>query len=399
MQRSTKRILTTHVGSLPRPADLVALIRDRLAGRAVDEAAFEARVESAVAETIRLQAEHGIDVVSDGEMGRIGFIPYINERLQGFEPNSGPSYVPGGSYWGQSREAKAFPGFYQWAAKLPGTAGDVGPSRWVCTGPISYQGQAAIQADIARLRRALDGVDGQEAFIPAISPANVEDWHSNEHYGSQEDYLAAIVEALREEYLAIVEAGFLLQIDDPLLATYYVLHPELSVAECRAWAERRVEALNYGLRGIPEERIRYHTCYSINMGPRVHDMELKDIIDIMVKVNAGAYSFEAANPRHEHEWRLWAEVDLPEGKSLVPGVITHSSVLVEHPETIAERLERFAQVVGAENVIAGADCGFASFATTFECHPEVVWAKLAALGQGAAIASKRLWSGRGRPSE
>ena len=388
MKRSTDRILTTHVGSLPRPADLVEMIRDKLAGRTIDAEAFEARVESAVAEMVRNQERAGIDVVADGEMGRIGFIPYINERLQGFEPQSNPA---GGSYWGQSREAKAFPGFYEWAAKLPGTAGDVGPTRWVCTGPIAYQGQAAIQADIARLDRALEGVAREDAFIPAISPANVEDWQSNEFYERDEDYLAAIAEALREEYLAIVEAGFLLQIDDPLLATYYVLHPELSVADCRAWAERRVEALNHALRGIPEEKVRYHTCFAINMGPRVHDMELRHFIDIMTRIKAGAYSFEAANPRHEHEWRLWGEIDLPENKSLVPGVITNSSVLVEHPELIADRIERFASVVGRENVIAGADCGFASFATSFECHPEVVWAKLAALAEGARIASTRLW--------
>ncbi len=388
MKRSTDRILTTHVGSLPRPADLVEMIRDKLAGRTIDAEAFEARVESAVAEMVRNQERAGIDVVADGEMGRIGFIPYINERLQGFEPQSNPA---GGSYWGQSREAKAFPGFYEWAAKLPGTAGDVGPTRWVCTGPIAYQGQAAIQADIARLDRALEGVAREDAFIPAISPANVEDWQSNEFYERDEDYLAAIAEALREEYLAIVEAGFLLQIDDPLLATYYVLHPELSVADCRAWAERRVEALNHALRSIPEEKVRYHTCFAINMGPRVHDMELRHFIDIMTRIKAGAYSFEAANPRHEHEWRLWGEIDLPENKSLVPGVITNSSVLVEHPELIADRIERFASVVGRENVIAGADCGFASFATSFECHPEVVWAKLAALAEGARIASTRLW--------
>ena len=376
MKRSTDRILTTHVGSLPRPADLVEMIRDKLAGRTIDAEAFEARVESAVAEMVRNQERAGIDVVADGEMGRIGFIPYINERLQGFEPQSNPA---GGSYWGQSREAKAFPGFYEWAAKLPGTAGDVGPTRWVCTGPIAYQGQAAIQADIARLDRALEGVAREDAFIPAISPANVEDWQSNEFYERDEDYLA------------IVEAGFLLQIDDPLLATYYVLHPELSVADCRAWAERRVEALNHALRGIPEEKVRYHTCFAINMGPRVHDMELRHFIDIMTRIKAGAYSFEAANPRHEHEWRLWGEIDLPENKSLVPGVITNSSVLLEHPELIADRIERFASVVGRENVIAGADCGFASFATSFECHPEVVWAKLSALAEGARIASTRLW--------
>jgi 5-methyltetrahydropteroyltriglutamate--homocysteine methyltransferase len=203
-----------------------------------------------------------------------------------------------------------------------------------------------------------------------------------------------IADAMREEYKAIIDAGFLLQIDDPHLATYYVLHPELSIADVRGWAETRVAALNHALRGLPEERIRWHTCYGINIGPRVHDIELRDLVDIVLKVRAGAYSFEAANPRHEHEWRVWSTVKLPEGKILIPGVITHSSVLVEHPETVSERILRYASVVGRENVIAGSDCGFASTAETKEVHPSVVWAKMASLVAGARIASRQLW-GRG----
>jgi 5-methyltetrahydropteroyltriglutamate--homocysteine methyltransferase len=231
-----------------------------------------------------------------------------------------------------------------------------------------------------------------EAFLPAIAPSNVEGRQQNAYYKTDEEYLFAIAEAMHEEYRAIVDAGLLLQIDDPRLVTYYIMSPTSTVEECRRWAEVRVEALNHALRGIPPDRVRFHTCYSINMGPRVHDMQLRDIVDVILKVRAGAYSFEAANPRHEHEWRVWEHVTLPEGAVLIPGVITQSTVLVEHPELVAERIMRFASVAGRENVIAGADCGFASFAGSTEIHPTVVWAKLRALVDGARLASQRLWS-------
>jgi 5-methyltetrahydropteroyltriglutamate--homocysteine methyltransferase len=231
----------------------------------------------------------------------------------------------------------------------------------------------------------------QEAFIPAISPSNVAAWESNEYYKTEEDFLFAIAEAMRVEYKAIIDAGFLLQVDDPALATYYILDPEASIEDCRRWASLRVEALNHALRGLPEDKIRYHTRYSINFGPRMHDMEIKNILDIILRVNAGAYSFEAANPRHEHEWQLWKAVKLAEGKSIIPGMITQSSVLVEHPELVAQRIARFAEAVGRENVIAGADCGFASFATSFQIHPTIVWAKLTALVHSAKLASDALW--------
>jgi 5-methyltetrahydropteroyltriglutamate--homocysteine methyltransferase len=388
MKRSTDRILTTHVGSLPRPDDLRAMILKKQQGEAVDDAEFGARVKGAVGEIVRRQEEAGIDIVADGEMGRIGFIPYVNERLAGIEPSRGPAPA---NYWNESREYRAFPEFYAWSAQMPGTAGQTGRTRWVCTGPISYKGMAALQQDIATLKEALAGVRHEEAFMPAVSPSNLANWNRNEHYSSEEEYLYALAEALREEYRAIIDAGLVLQVDDPLLASYYVMHPESGVEDCRKWALTRVDALNHALRGLPTERIRYHTCYSINIGPRVHDMELKHIIDIMLRINAGAYSFEAANPRHEHEWRVWEGAKLPEGKSLIPGVITHSSNIVEHPELIAERIGRFAQAVGRENVIAGADCGFASFAATCEVHPSVVWVKLKALADGARLASAALW--------
>jgi 5-methyltetrahydropteroyltriglutamate--homocysteine methyltransferase len=388
MKRSTDRILTTHVGSLPRPEDLRALVQKKAQGEALDEAAFAARVKSAVAETVRRQCEAGIDIVADGEQGRVGFIPYVNERLAGIEPDRAAQPA---NYWWESREYKAFPEFYAWTASMPGTAGQTGRTRWVCTGPVSYKGHAALQRDIDNLKAALHGQRHEEAFMPAVSPSNLANWNRNEHYKTEEEYLYALADALREEYRAIIDAGLVLQVDDPLLASYYVMHPEASLDQCRKWAMSRVEALNHALRGLPQDRIRYHTCYSINIGPRVHDMELKHLIDVMLRVNAGAYSFEAANPRHEHEWKVWAEVKLPEGKSVIPGVITHSSNIVEHPELISERIARFAQAVGRENVIAGADCGFASFASTCEVHPSVVWVKLKALAEGARLASAQLW--------
>jgi 5-methyltetrahydropteroyltriglutamate--homocysteine methyltransferase len=248
-----------------------------------------------------------------------------------------------------------------------------------------------VQRDIENLKAALQGRAAADAFLPAISPTSVEDWQVNKYYGTQEEYLYAIAEAMREEYTAIVDAGFLVQIDDPHILTYYVSHPELSVAQCRRWAEVRIAALNHALRDIPRERVRWHTCYGINFGPRVHDMELKEIVDIILKVRAGAYSFEAANPRHEHEWRVWEHVTLPEGTLLIPGTITQSSVLVEHPELVAERVVRFAKIVGRENVIAGADCGFGTFAGSTEIHESVVWAKLQSLAEGARLATRQLW--------
>jgi 5-methyltetrahydropteroyltriglutamate--homocysteine methyltransferase len=388
MKRSTQRILTTHVGSLPRPDDLRAMILKKQQGERVDEAAFAARVKSAVGETVKRQCEAGIDIVADGEMGRVGFIPYVNERLAGIEPSPNAEAA---NYWGLSREYQAFPQFYAWAAQMPGTAGQTGRTRWVCTGPVAYKGMAALTRDIATLKEALKGQRYEEAFMPAVSPANLANWNRNEHYAREEDYLYALADALREEYRAIIDAGLILQVDDPLFASYYVMHPEASIADCRKWAAIRVDALNHALKGLPVDKIRYHTCYSINIGPRVHDMELRHIVDLMLRINAGAYSFEAANPRHEHEWKVWQSVKLPEGKSLLPGVITHSSNIVEHPEAIADRIGRFAQAVGRENVIAGADCGFASFAATCEVHPSVVWVKLAALAEGARIASRQLW--------
>jgi 5-methyltetrahydropteroyltriglutamate--homocysteine methyltransferase len=388
MKHSTERILTTHVGSLPRPPDLLQMIQAKEQGGAFDAAGFAARVTSAVAETVTRQAAAGIDVVADGEMGRFGFIPYVNERLTGLEARPNPGRE---GTWARSREHLAFPEYYAWAAQMPGAAGGAPRNQWVCTGPIAYKGQEALRRDIDNLKAASAEVRHEEAFMPAVSPAQLAGWNRNEYYKSDEEFRVAIADALREEYRAIVDAGLVLQIDDPQLASHYTTHPELDIAQCRNVASVTVELLNHALAGIPPERVRYHTCYGINMGPRVHELEMKHIVDIMLQINAGAYSFEAGNPRHEHEWRVWENVKLPEGKVLIPGVITHGSNFVEHPEAIAQRIARFAQVVGRENVIAGADCGFASFSTTCEVHPTVVWAKLGSLAEGARLASKELW--------
>ena len=247
--------------------------------------------------------------------------------------------------------------------------------------------------DVHRAHR-LQGVKVEEVFIPAISPTNIEGERTNQYYPTEEEYLYAIADGMREEYNAIVDARFLLQIDDPRLVTHYAMTPELSMEDYRRWAELRVDVLNHAIRDIPPDKVRYHTCYSINIGPRVHEMELKHMVDIMLRINAGAYSFEAANPRHEHEWRVWETIKPPEGKMLIPGVISHTTNLVEHPELVAERVVRYADLVGRENVIAGNDCGFSSIATTQpEVHPTVVWAKFQAMAEGARLASKHL---RGR---
>ena len=384
MKQSKERILTTHVGSLPRPRSLL----DDLTSaqhRSGAHAAFDAQLRSAVAEIVHKQAELGIDIVDDGEFSKPSFVTYVNERLGGFEP--GP---PRGSLWGGSREVRAFPEYYEWAAQS-GLSPAGRQNRLRCTGPVTYKGQALVQKDIENLKLALKTVPVEDAFLPAISPSLIEDWHLNEYYKSEEEFLFALAEAMHEEYKTIADSGLLVQIDDPRLSTYYLLNPDKSIEQCRAWAEVRVEALNHALRGIPEDRVRFHTCYSINMGPRVHDMELKHMVDILLKVHAGAYSFEFANPRHEHEWRVWEHVKLPEGKVLIPGFITQSTILVEHPELVAERILRFAGVVGRERIIAGADCGFATFAGSLEIHPSIVWEKFRSLAEGARMASRELW--------
>ncbi|MFT4639368.1 MAG: 5-methyltetrahydropteroyltriglutamate--homocysteine methyltransferase [Verrucomicrobiales bacterium] len=387
MKRSTDRILTTHVGSLARPRNVLDLLWAKERGDDYDRNIFKGSVREAVSEIVKDQVEAGIDIVCDGEQSKSSFLTYIAERLNGFTPSENQ----GEDLWVGSRETLAFPEFYD--AHRKAREGLVAkPVKLVCTAPVSYCGHEALARDIANVKAAAQARGAEEVFMTAVSPSDVEGQQPNQFYDSEEAYLHAIAEAMHEEYRAIVDAGLILQIDDPRLLTYYISRPDLSVADCRKWAEIRVEALNHALKGLPEDRIRFHTCYGINIGPRVHEMNLADIVDIMLKVNASAYLFEAGNPRHEHEWKVWQDVKVPEGKSIIPGVISHSTPLVEHPELIAQRLVRFAKIVGRENVIAGSDCGFASFAATEqEIHPSIVWAKFQNLAEGARIASKELW--------
>jgi 5-methyltetrahydropteroyltriglutamate--homocysteine methyltransferase len=384
VQRSTGKILTTHVGSLPRPDDLLAMMIKREDGGAVDPAVFSARANRAVEEVVNKQTDLGIDIINDGEQGKISFVTYVNERLSGIVAGE-----PRGNLWKNTREGQAFPEFYAeveaHASGAPGRA-----RQMICVDRLRYSGKQQLDEQLRVFRAAVDRAGVKEAFVPSISPSNVERWQRNEYYKSTDEYLEAIAEALREEYETIVAAGFLLQVDDPAMATRYTMTTD-SLEDTRRWANVLVDVLNHALRNIPEDKIRFHTCYSINMGPRATDMELKDLVDIMLRVRAGAFSFEFGNPRHEHEWSVWQNIKLPAGKILIPGVISHTTVLIEHPELVAERIVRFANIVGPENVIAGADCGFASFAASHEMHPSIVWAKLAALVEGARIASKRIW--------
>src|SRR5215469_2271112 len=303
MKRSTDRILTTHVGSLARPDDLVPILRAKDRGQPYDAETCAKLVRDAVADVVRRQTEAGVDIVTDGEQGKASFFGYIVERFNGFTRKPAPPEREGNPRGG-SREYRAFPDYYAWSERIAEWAGGRGGDRHrygidVCTGPVSYKGHAAVRTDIENLQRALTGQRHEEVFVPAIAPSYIFATLPNEFYRTDEEYEQALADALREEYRTIVDAGFVLQIDDPRLITQYMMTPDLSVADCRRWAEKRVEAINYSLRGIPREQVRFHTCYSIDVGPRVYDMELKDIVDILLKINAGAYSFEAANPRHE----------------------------------------------------------------------------------------------------
>src|SRR5580704_4920154 len=382
--RSATRVLTTHCGSLPRPTDLLDLMKAKINGEAYDAEAYAGRIRSAVADIVRQQVECGIDIPTDGEQGKQGFFAYVNQRLAGFEPKPGPRPAM------FQAEVEAFPEYYKQYFSTAMLGVTIAPLvQFVCTGPISYRGQEAVRRDIENLKAALRGSEPANAFMPAVAPSGV---GKNDYYRTEEEYLHAVAEALRTEYLAIVDAGFLLQIDDPFLTELYS-YSALSADARRKTGETYVEALNLALRGIPPEKVRFHTCYGINEGPRVHDAPLKDMLPLILKVNAGAYSFEAANPRHEHEYHVWENVKLPDGKLIIPGVVTHASNIVEHPELIAERIVRFARLVGREHVIAGTDCGFSSQATYQpEVHPSVVWAKFRAMAEGARLATRQLWS-------
>jgi 5-methyltetrahydropteroyltriglutamate--homocysteine methyltransferase len=397
IQQNKDRILTTHVGSLPRPAPLFDLMKAKAEGAAVDQDQYSEQVRAAVAGCVRKQAETGIDILTDGEQSKPGFFTYVRDRLEGFEAQRATAPFcatsskarPGQRSEKFQAEVSAFPEYYEQYFKRAMLGGSVVPIvPLVCTGPIKYRGGAALMRDIDNLKAATANPKHHAAFLPSVAPSGV---GANEYYRSDEEFFHAVGAALRTEYKAIVDAGFLLQIDDPFLSENFA-DPSLDRAQQEAMASIYVEAINESLRGIPPERVRFHTCYGINEGPRIHEAALADVVGHMLKVNAGAYSFEAANPRHEHEYHLWENVKLPEGKVLIPGVITHASNIVEHPELIAERLVRFARLVGRENVLAGADCGFSSQATyQTEVHPTVIWAKFEALRDGARLASKHLW--------
>jgi 5-methyltetrahydropteroyltriglutamate--homocysteine methyltransferase len=383
MRRSTERILTTHAGSLPRPDDLRDILLAKDEGRPYDQAAFATRVQSAVAEIVQQQIASGIDIINDGEESKRSFSTYVRERFSGCEERPPTSDERASIISGRD-----MPEFSEYFASRGGFGGASANARQVfCTGPLMYVGHVAVHSDIENFKAALADVTVAETFLPAIAPGTIEHWLRNRHYPSEEAYLYAIADAMREEYQAIVQAGFLLQIDDPDLPDAWQIHPHMSVPEYRKFAELRVEALNYALRDIPPERARLHVCWGSYHGPHKYDIPLKDIVDLILKVRVEGYSIEASNPRHEHEWRVWEDVSLPEGKVLIPGVVGHATDLIEHPELVAERLVRYARLVGRENVIAGTDCGLGGRVG----HPKIVWAKFEAMADGARLATQQLW--------
>jgi 5-methyltetrahydropteroyltriglutamate--homocysteine methyltransferase len=386
VQTSTDRILTTHTGSIARPDGLIELMRARENGLPYDADAFEARATAAVAECVRRQGEAGLDVINDGEQRKSGFTTYLTERLAGFDA---VPYAPGESP-GHWREVDEFPEYYERYFKTAMFGAMLSPpARLVCRGPVKYVGQEALAIDIANLRAALDGKDYTEVFVSAALPTALAQ-HDNEYYSSREEFVTALADAVREEYQAIIGAGFLIQLDDPAAASLWG-HAEAEPAERSRRAAETVELINYTLRDIPAEKIRYHTCYGINQGPHVYDLRLRDFIEPMLQVNAQAVSFEVMNPRHMHDYHAFEDVRLPAGKVIIPGMLSNGANWVEHPELIAELTVRYAELVGRENVLIGNDCGFASQAATREIDPKVGWAKFAALAEGARIASQRLW--------
>jgi 5-methyltetrahydropteroyltriglutamate--homocysteine methyltransferase len=381
MKRSTERILTTHTGSLPRPADLVELLRKAEAGERGDRAAFDARVRAAVAEAVRRQVEAGVDVVSDGEQGKPGYATYIKDRVTGFGGQSRVTTV-----WAEARD---FPEY--WERRTGNTRSSF--PRPFCDGPIAWKDFPAVARDIDNLKAAVKAVGPADAFMSAASPGVVSIFLANEYYPSREKYLEAIAAVMKDEYDAIHRAGFVLQLDCPDLAmARHNRFPDMSLAEFRKIAALHVEVLNEATRDIPPDRMRLHLCWGNYEGPHHLDVPLRDIVDVVLRARPAGISFEGANPRHEHEWKLWKDVALPPGKVLVPGVIDSTTNFIEHPELVADRIARYAGVVGRESVIAGTDCGFGTFADNDSVDARIAWAKLRALADGARIASEQLWS-------
>ncbi|MDT3687624.1 MAG: cobalamin-independent methionine synthase II family protein [Pseudorhodoplanes sp.] len=385
IQQNTDRIQTTHIGSLPRPHALLDMMKAKYGGQSYDEAAFEAALKKSVADVVRKQAECGIDIVTDGEFSKPGFFTYIQERLDGYEAR------PSRKMTLFQKEVEAFPEYYADYFKRAIMGGAIVPlNPLVCVGAIKYRGEKFAKRDIENVKAAANaaGIPDHHVFLPATAPSGV---GINEYYKSDEEYFHALAAEMHKEYKAITDAGILVQIDDPFLCDIFV-DPGLDEQQMKRRAEIYVEATNSALKGIPAEKVRFHTCYGINEGPRIHEAALADVIDYVLKINAGSFSFEGANPRHEHEYHLFERVRVPEGKVLCPGVVTHASNIVEHPELIAERLIRYANLVGRENVMAGADCGFSSQALyKTEVHVSVIWEKFKAMRAGADIATEQLW--------
>jgi len=377
MKHSTDRILTTHTGSLPRPWDLIATLEALDAGTTPDPEAFDARVRRAVAEALRKQVAAGVDIINDGEQGKVGYSTYIRHRLTGFE---GSSVVPPRSDWADFPEAMA-------------RQGRTTVARPSCTGHIEWRDRAAVWKDIGNLRAALAGVQPTEVFMTAASPGVIAHFLRNEHYPSRDAYLARLTDVMKQEYDAIARAGFVLQLDCPDLAMgRHLAFPDLSTSEFLKIAEGNVEALNHALRDIAPDRLRMHLCWGNYEGPHHRDVPLRDILPIVLRARPQAISLEGANPRHEHEWAVFKEVRLPDDKVLIPGVLDSTTNFIEHPELVAQRIVRYAEVVGRERVIAGTDCGFGTFARyNPQVEPEIAWAKLSAMAEGARLASARLW--------
>jgi 5-methyltetrahydropteroyltriglutamate--homocysteine methyltransferase len=391
MQRSKDRILTSHVGSLPRPTDLLEVNRSKITGVDFNAQLYAQRLTAAVSGICKQQAALGVDIVNDGEFGKasigaIDYGPWLSYawgRLAGWEFGE-PGQQP---LLSTRRDRAMFADFYR---EFDGTgfisSSSLAPRPPIFTGPISYHGQQAVRTDLDNLKAALAGLKVSEAFVTSVAPGSFSR-RQDGYYKSDEEFQLALGEALREEYKAIIDAGFVLQLDDPGLPTSWdAANPQPSVADYKKSANARVAALNHALRDLPEDRIRYHMCWGSWHGPHVTDLPLRDIIDVMLKVRAGAYSIEAANVRHEHEWKVWRDVKLPEGKILVPGCVSHATNVIEHPELVADRIVSFAKIVGRENIIAGTDCGLGG-----RIHPQIVWAKLQALADGAALATRELW--------
>ncbi len=384
MKTSTDRILTTHVGSLGRPTELLDVLRERENGRPYDPDQLARLIKDAVADRVARQVDTGIDIVTDGEMSKTSFLDYVKDRLAGFEIDDSPSRGMAPTW---QAEYDMFPEYYE--GYLKKYSATVAPLRRIkCTGPVSYAGHEALQTDIANLKAALEGKNVTEVFMPSSTPSA---YGRNEFYATEDEFLEAVANAMREEYLAIIDAGFILQVDDPGLIDT-LADPHKPVEERVKEANQAIDTLNHALRDIPTEKIRHHTCYGLNHGPRLTDIALRDAAPYMLRIRAGAHSFEVFNPRHQHEWNIWEDIELPEDRILIPGFLGHANNYVEHPELIAEYIVRYANIVGRERVIAGADCGFSSRASYApEVHPTVVWEKFKALSEGAAIASRQLW--------